>query len=98
MNNSDDGTVRVIFRKFHNGDVIALFPRIPADMCREHCQSYQTIGQHGAASVDLSYCTVPARPADYAALVEELRSIGYHLEIRSRFTQFDHTARHEAIK
>lgn len=86
-------TVKVIFRKFHDGSVIALFPSIPADNCAEHCQSYQHIGQHGAASVDLSYCTVPARPAEYAALAAELRSIGYVLTIRTRITHIEHAER-----
>lgn len=93
MNLEPGERVKVIFRKFHNGEVIALFPAIPADGCAEHCLSYQHVGQHGAASVDLSHCTVPTTPAEYAALAEELRSIGYVLTIRQRITHVEHKAR-----
>ena len=49
--------------------------------------SYQHVGQHGAASVDLSHCTVPAAAHEYAALAEELMNLGYQLEPRSRMCE-----------
>ena len=69
----------VIFRKWQKeGDVIALFPTIPAtNDWRNECQSYQTIGQHGAASVHLVDDTVPATPKDYKDLLKELHGRGY---------------------
>lgn len=76
-----------IFRKFPNGSIIALFPTEPADQCREHCSSYQHTGQHGAASVDLSHVTTPAAPHEYEALLTELKSIGYDVEVRTRMCE-----------
>ena len=73
----------VIFRKFKEGDILALFP------FEEHngplCVSYQHIGQHSGA--DYGHCidiTRPAKPEEYEPLRRELVSIGYDLEIRSR--------------
>lgn len=78
-------TNTVIFRKFKKeGDVIALFPNIPADH-KGNCMSYQHVGQHGAA--DYRGCiksTVPATPEEYNGLEKELRNIGYDLVIRKR--------------
>jgi hypothetical protein len=76
----------VIFRKFPDGDVIALFPCLPAE-CLDHwpCQSYMRVGQHGAADPCIVHDTRPAKPRDYAALKAELERIGYRLAIRRRF-------------
>ena len=39
-----------IFRRWKDsGDVIALFPAIPADIDGRYCLSYEHVGQHGAA-------------------------------------------------
>lgn len=76
---------RVIFRVWSNGDVLALFPDLPADVNGLHVTSYEHVGQHGAA--DYAGCigrTRAARPDEYAALAKELTSIGYRLNIRRR--------------
>ena len=73
----------VVFRKFRNGEILALFPN-DVDP-RGYCNSYQRVGQHGDA--DYSGCiaiTKPATPDEYAGLKEELESIGYVLKIRKR--------------
>ena len=73
---------RVIFRKFPNGDILALFPEI---QITNFCSSYMHIGQHGGA--DYQACisiTKPAAPDEYANLASELSSIGYDLQIRQR--------------
>lgn len=70
-----------------DNSIIALFPEIPADQCADHCQSYQKIGQHGAASIDLTHVTSAAKPAEYADLAKELASIGYTLKPVTRATQ-----------
>jgi hypothetical protein len=75
---------KVIFRKFKEGDIIALFPEMEADQNPTHCGSYMHIGQHGAAAYGLIAETKPATPKEYAALQSELESIGYDLEIRKR--------------
>lgn len=73
--------ISVIFRTFRDGgDVIALFPLEPSDNSWRHCLSYQHVGQHGGASLDL--CRVGTRPStttEIAPLREELERIGYKL-------------------
>ncbi len=94
-------TTRVIFRKWRGeaGGIIALFPRIPASAGFPwEMLSYEHIGQHGAADVGIIGRTRPAKPAEYADLKAELERIGYRLEVRQRFTQADHIARHEALR
>ena len=73
-----DEKTPVIFRKWHNGDIIALFPAMPGtnDPCT--CGSYEHVGQHGAAFPDtVITVTTPAKPQEYAELLSELRAIGY---------------------
>ena len=67
--------------------MIALFPAIAGNVGDPtSCSSYQTIGQHAAASVFLTRDTRPAAPAEYAELKQELQRIGYRLQIVKRFT------------
>lgn len=78
-------TVIVIFRKMDDGDIIALFPEVIADMSLSHCQSYMHIGQHGAADVGLFYDTEKATPKEYAKLKKELEEVvGYDLKVRHK--------------
>ena len=74
---------RVILRRFC-GEVIALFPDID-EGCGQ-CMSYMRVGQHGAASRTLTRDTKPAHMGepDAAALVRELTSLGYDLQIVAR--------------
>ena len=76
----------VVFRvwpKSEGGDVIALFPYEHAH--GYFCDSYQHIGQHGAADFHgLTYRTRLAKPEEYAALKAELETIGYSLKIVKR--------------
>lgn len=90
---------KVIFRKWSNGDVIALFPEIPATDTPHHCMSYEHVGQHGAASPAIVLDTVPAKPAEYQQLLFELRRVGYKtLKIVKRFQPQDLEARRAALK
>ena len=84
---------KVIFRKFRNGDVIALFPQIAGSCADYGCsmQSYMHIGQHGAA--DCVTITKPAIPEEYADLKSELEGIGYELKIVKRATYQDYLDR-----
>ena len=45
----DDRSDAVVFRRWQNGDVIALFPELPADLYGEYCDAYEHVGQHGGA-------------------------------------------------
>ncbi len=73
----------VIFRKFRKGgDVLALFPLVAHDRNGYQCQSYQHIGQHGAADpYFVTLATVPAKPAEYFPLAQELIRLGYDLKV-----------------
>lgn len=83
----DKEKTKVIFRKFKDGDIIALFPEIQADQNYNNCQSYQHIGQHGAASYSLIDTTKPANEMEYQDLYNELTSIGYNLKIQKRINK-----------
>ena len=74
----------VIFRKFKDGDVIAIFPTLPGTNNPNTCGSYQHIGQHGACSLDIVSITKLAQWEDYADLYRELQSIGYSMKVYNR--------------
>ena len=76
----------VTFRKFTDGDVIALFPKLLTGQDNQGNQfimSYMHIGQHGGASDDLIDDLSPATSDEYSDLKAELTSIGYELEVQS---------------
>ena len=78
---------KVIFKKFPEGDVIALFPELAGDNNPYRtCESYQHLGQHGAASVELSSLKA-ATPYQYASLKVELEQLGYDLWIVKKFSR-----------
>lgn len=83
----DTERTTVIFRKFRQGDIIALFPEIQADQSRGNCQSYQHTGQHSAASYRLVDDTKLAIPEEFMPLADELYSIGYKLNTRKRISK-----------
>ena len=73
---------RVIFRKFKNGDVIALLPDNPSNIgC---ISSYMRVGQHGEASINIIYNTKLANKIEYKSLLSELISIGYNLRVMKK--------------
>lgn len=76
---------KVIFRKFKNGEIIALFPELKEG--RGLILSYMHIGQHGDASPKIVMDTKPATPEEFAPLYNELTGIGYRLEVRKRLTR-----------
>ena len=69
---------KVVFRKWKNGDIIALFPDEPWDQNGYMVTSYMHIGQHGAADyAGVIASTQPAREDEYRDLLAELEQIGY---------------------
>ena len=70
---------QVVFRKFPEGGVIALFPNEIADM-ENNIMSYQTIGQHGAACPSLVLDLDVPKKSEVLKLKRELKRIGYELE------------------
>jgi hypothetical protein len=76
---------KVVFRKFYDGQIIALF--YAEKETAFLCSSYMHIGQHSTADAHgLVAKTKPATPGEYTALANELRGIGYVLDIRQRIT------------
>lgn len=76
------GTI-VVFRKFKDGEIIALFPKLRADVAGKFCLSYLHQGQHGGADYQgVIDDTTKANPSEYYDLARELESIGYILNIR----------------
>ena len=88
---------KVIFRKFGNGEVIALFPdeqERGGNIC-----SYMHVGQHGSADPNIVHRTRPAKWAEFVELLRELQSIGYNdLKICKKFTQEDYKVRQERAR
>lgn len=77
----------VIFRKFKEWDIIAIFPTIPGTSDQYTCQSYMHIGQHGSCEPTyLIQNTKPAKPEEYEELLQELINIGYDdLKVYKRY-------------
>jgi hypothetical protein len=79
---------KVIFRKFPDGEIIAMFPEVAWNDDRDTCCSYLHLGQHGAASYRLIGDTEPVTKKEYAPLYRELtKQVGYHLTIRKRIVK-----------
>lgn len=77
----DKEQTKVVFRKFKDGEIIALFPEIVSGY---YIMSYMHIGQHGEASPLLVSDTKPATKAEYLPLFRELSGLGYNLRIMRR--------------
>lgn len=76
----------VIFRKWPDGDILALFPEIPADNAGNMCNSYGNAGHSGADYHGCIARTKPATPAEYDDLTVELVRRGYRLTVKQRAT------------
>lgn len=67
--------LNVVFRVESSGDVLAVFPSIPADY-QGSMLCYARMGQHSGCSDSYYYHgTKPATPEQYAPLLNELRGI-----------------------
>ncbi len=78
--------MKVVFRKWKDGEIIALFPYEPWNHYGHMTTSYMHIGQHGAADYAgvISQTSIPCEH-EYQKLLNELRSIGYNdLQILKR--------------
>jgi hypothetical protein len=72
---TDERETKVVFRKFKEGDVIALICGTAADCRPGMVMSYQRVGQHGEVSRWLGNDLKLATPEEYAALKRELEGI-----------------------
>jgi hypothetical protein len=77
---TDDFKTDVCFRKFDDGDIIALFPYEIADS-DGNIMSYMLDCQYGPAYYQLTNSTKPAKESEYNDLKAELESLGYNLHI-----------------
>jgi len=64
----------IIFRA-DKSEVTAIFPTLPHDYHGRFMTCYAHVGQHGSCSLDWYRGTRPAKPAEYADLLAELRRI-----------------------
>lgn len=80
----DTFKTKVVFRKYKNGDIIALFPEIPAAL--GEVSSYQHIGGHGGADYKwVINSTKPTTKEEYMPLFNELEvNYGYQLDVKKR--------------
>lgn len=75
----DDESANVAFRKFPEGDIIAFISDYP---CNDGMvMSYQHIGQHSEASIELIDELEMASEDEYKDLLNELRNIGYDVNV-----------------
>lgn len=72
----DRETIAVWFRKFEDGDVIALWDD---GSRKEWISSYMHVGQHSEASKDLVDTLAPATAGEYGPLLNELKGRGYNV-------------------
>lgn len=80
----DKHITEVIFRKYCNGQVFALFPYIPV-LRFGTCNAYMHVGQHGTAHLDIIKNTKAATELEYHDLYSELiNQVGYKLRIIKR--------------
>lgn len=73
----------VVFRKFSDGEIVALFPYVID--APHSVMTYMHVGQHS----NMDYYRVisdtrTAKPGEYASLARELTLIGYDLDIQTR--------------
>jgi hypothetical protein len=75
----DTHITEVVFRKYKNGEIIALMPHEVCDQ-KGSVTSYMHVGQHGGANYDgVLANTKLAPPTEALPLYTELESIGYNL-------------------
>lgn len=84
MNTRED--IRAVFRKFSDGDIIALFPDV--ENSPGLIMSYMHLGQHsGADYLGVMSETVPASPKEYTPMLNELTRIGYNVTPLKKFVR-----------
>jgi hypothetical protein len=85
----------VVFRRWKDcGDVIALFPELPADHNGYYCDAYEHVGQHGGADYyGVIRATEPVSRSAAASLMHELTLIGYRLLVKERASRQMHEQR-----
>lgn len=83
QNNID--ITKVIFRKFPDNNIIALFPELPGTNDILTCLNYMHLGQYGSGRATIEG-TKPCRVGEYFSLFKELERIGYNLKVVTRIS------------
>lgn len=81
---------KVIFRKWKDGEIIALFPEDLGTNSPYTCACYQHTGQHGACDPGIVSDTKLATPDEYRDLRHELENLHpepYDLQIIQKVTR-----------
>ena len=73
--------LKVVFRKFDNGEVIAMFPQF-TNKRNYRIDSYMHIGQHGECDPMITNITKLATESEYESLLKEIQSIYHEYDIR----------------
>ena len=98
MNKTNDSEItKVVFRKYKDNDIIAIFPEEPGNMDKHTCMSYMHIGQHGACNPSIISDTTLASKEEFQELKNELESIGYNLVVISRISSLMNSKRFEKL-
>ena len=75
--------LKVVFRKFNDGEVIALFPEIKFGCPHYEIMSYMHIGQHGEVDHHaVVEQTKLATEEEYQTLLNEIKNIYYDYDIK----------------
>lgn len=93
-------TTDVIFRRWPDGSVVALFPGESWDYAGYFCASFEHVGQHGGADYQRVIArTKPASAHEYARLRRELEAepYNYHLRVLQRATAAHRRQRHNRL-
>lgn len=87
-------------KDWHVSDLVAFFPTEPGSDDPRYMSCYATVGQHSAAMAGyIGRATKPATGTQIAAMMLELRAVGYdNLHLVSRASPSHAQARREALK
>jgi hypothetical protein len=99
MSDHSTPTTLVVFRRWPGGDIIALFPELPADYQGRYCDAYEHVGQHSGADYQgVVQATKPVPVEDAADLIQELQRIGYRLKHIKRASYRHHETRRATVR
>ena len=75
--------LKVVFRKFNDGEIIALFPQIKFGCPHYEIMSYMHIGQHGEVDHHaILEQTKLATEEEYQTLLNEIKNIYHDYDIK----------------
>lgn len=78
--------VPVIFRKFNDGEIIALFPSLPCDLRESGCRSFTSKGRDSYIDTSIVRVTKEATADEFIPLLVDLVKAGYDPEVKQRVT------------